>query len=155
LTGYVPPEWCSFAQAVSYSRAIRSGAWFGGVKGKKAVVYDRDHIAQCERSIRGQEDFWKRAFELTKAEVLEITYEQLLAEPRSTLEKILGHVGVRQSEGQAVNVSELPIQRGSSSRRWVERYRHEQGTGNQLGQIESIARVSDFCGAAVSASASR
>ena len=110
------------AQAISYSRAIQSKAWFAGVAHAKEPEYDPDHIQSCENAIRMQTVFWEEMFLLTEAQVYRVTYEDLLESPHSVIEGVCDHVGVKFNGTNAIDVPPIQVQRNAESRGWMERY---------------------------------
>jgi len=73
------------AQAISYSKAMQSGAWFGDVVSDKPLNYSYDHIVECKNLIRRQMEDWEYIFDLTKTNVVRVTYEQWLRDKEAVI----------------------------------------------------------------------
>lgn len=112
-------------QAVSYSKAIRSGAWFYGVHAVETPTYDAEHIRQCVGTLRYQIDAWNKIFELTKAEVFHITYESMLYDVESVVSGISEFLGVKLNSTTSLEIPKMRVQRNSESLEWAERYKKD------------------------------
>jgi LPS sulfotransferase NodH len=115
-------------QAVSYSKAIQSKAWFHGVKVASEPVYSFDDIRECEQMIRYQMAFWESLFELTCAEVHRVTYEDLLSSPTHEVQKVADFLNVRLDPASILEIDSIEMQRNAQSMEWVGRYRDEAGS---------------------------
>jgi LPS sulfotransferase NodH len=109
------------AQAISYSKASRSGVWFGGGAPVCGVPFDEAHVKELYQSIRRQMASWERIFELTKASVLRVTYEEMLRDPKQVVSKSVRHVLGDSARLQPLDLPELAIQRNEESEGWKER----------------------------------
>lgn len=109
-------------QAISYSRALRSKVWFAGVAGTPAVDYDYAHIKDALRSIGEQEAAWERVFEMTGADPIRITYEDLMAVSSTVINHILNAMGIKPDESRAVSVPMIDRQTDGVSKEWRERF---------------------------------
>ncbi len=110
------------AQAVSYSRAIRSGAWFANVPIRKPCEYDGAHIRECLDALSVQEQSWEHVFDMTSANPLRVTYEGFLASPRSTVQAALEYVVPGSPPGDPLQIPPLEIQRDMISDDWKHRF---------------------------------
>ena len=110
------------AQAISYSRAIRSGAWFANVPLEKPCEYDGAHIRECLDTLSLQEQSWEHVFDITCAKPLRVTYEGFLASPRSTVQAVLEYVVPGSLTGQPLQIPQLEIQRDMASDDWKSRF---------------------------------
>jgi len=109
----------TLAQAISYSRAIRSGAWFAGGKNEPVNVdFDMPHIRQCYQSIGKQMRSWERVFALTGASVLRVTYEEMMRDSRDTVGRVVQHVFGRAVELDPVHIPAIEVQRDRVSENW-------------------------------------
>jgi len=111
------------AHAVSYSRAIRSNVWFAGGRPDDAG-YDREHIADCAKSISRQMDFWEKVFETTGADVQRVVYEDFCADPQAGVRAIAQRMGV-QLEGAGLAIPLTERQRDARSASWERAYRDD------------------------------
>jgi len=126
-------------QAISYSRAIKSKAWFAGVKNARGVEYSGAHIAACIRSIHQQRAFWESAFTLADADVLRISYEDFLRNQDATLRRIVSFVGESYCADTELTIPMIEKQRDEISEEWRQRYLEEHGEGSLT---EPVVRVS-------------
>lgn len=110
------------AQAISYSRAIRSGAWFANVSTRRVCEYDETHIHDCLEKIARQERSWEYVFEVTGASPLRVTYETFLSSPSSAVEAILGYVVPGSLMEGSLQIPQLDIQRDAVSDNWKQRF---------------------------------
>lgn len=106
------------AQAISYSRAVRSDAWLANVAIRKPCEYDPAHIRECLDTLSLQEQSWEHVFDITCANPLRVTYEGFLASPRSTVQAILEYVVPGSLRGQPLQIPQLEIQRDVASDDW-------------------------------------
>lgn len=112
-------------QAISYSRAQLSKAWFGGIKNMPIPEYDYDHIRKCLHSVRFQEDFWLRVFELTEITPIHITYEDLLADNVGTVNSVLVEMGITPDSSSRIDVPLIVRQSDELSDEWRARFLNE------------------------------
>jgi len=112
----------SLAQAISYSKAIRTGAWYAGALENVKVTYDKNHIAECEISIARQHEFWMKVFDFTKADVLTISYEDLLVSPENVMKKIFLYMGIEEEKKLRLDIGTIGIQRTDETARWKDLY---------------------------------
>ncbi|WP_333681731.1 Stf0 family sulfotransferase [Dyella sp.] len=109
-------------QAISYSRALRSKVWFAGVADTPAVDYDYAHIKDALCSIGEQKAAWERVFEMTGAEPIRITYEDLMTTSSTVIDHILNAMGVKPDESRAISVPMIDRQTDGVSKEWRERF---------------------------------
>lgn len=114
------------AQAISYSKAIRSQAWFADSPVLRQPDYDRGHIAHCENMLLSQYEFWNKTFEITKTKVLTIYYEDLINNVNTAVGEVAKFAGIGIKAGQEILLPELQTQRDSSSLEWSTRYKKER-----------------------------
>lgn len=132
----------TLGQAISYSRAIRSRAWFADVLGEKPVEYSQQHITSCIRSIHRQKAFWENVFRVTGTEVLRVTYEQFQGDPEEVMERVAGFIGVELPACDLVDIPILRVQRDTTSDEWRERYLAESNVSD--GEIPQRRVSPDF-----------
>lgn len=113
-------------QAVSYAKAIRSGAWFHGVQERQKAVYDEEDIRLAIAALKYQMDFWDELFTLTKTEVHAITYEALLADPEKVIKRVANFLGVELDSAAAIALPSMGIQRDAESAEWVRRHKEDR-----------------------------
>lgn len=113
------------AQAVSYSKAIRSRIWFSGTSSNKNVEYDRAHIHRCTQHISSQERFWEGIFERTGTEVFRVTFEDFLDRPEEIKKNICTWVGQPYDESLFLKIPNLSKQGDDSNIAWCKQYATE------------------------------
>lgn len=109
-------------QAISYSRAQRSNAWFAGIPNVPDVDYDYEHIKLCLRSIGYQKTAWERAFALSGVSPMRITYEDLLLPCSKVVEDVLCFMGIRPDAQCIKPIPMIEPQTDSKSLEWRGRF---------------------------------
>ena len=97
------------AQAISYSRAIRSGSWFWDHGKGDPCEYDEAHIQEALESIESQEQAWEYVFEITHTRPLRVTYEEFLDAPDAAVQKIFEYVVPGSRVRQPLPIPELKV----------------------------------------------
>lgn len=110
------------AQAISYSKAIRSGAWFANEMKQRPCEYDEGHIQDSMNALSRQEQAWEQVFDVTQTRPLRVTYEEFVAAPAAVVEAILEYVVPGARTAKAVSIPQLDIQRDTVSDNWRERF---------------------------------
>jgi LPS sulfotransferase NodH len=110
------------AQAISYSRAIRSGAWFWDHGTGDPCGYDESHIQSCLEAISGQETAWEHVFKITHVQPLRVFYEEFLEAPGSTIQAIIEYVVPGSRLDHPLQLPEFRVQRDSVSDDWKQRF---------------------------------
>lgn len=112
-------------QAVSYCKAIQSGAWYSGVKCIRKPIYNSRLIMYCIRALRYQFDFWSELFRLTNTKVCRITYEDLVRDLDGVVRGIAEFLEVELYCNTSIYLPRMRIQRDTESAEWVERFNSE------------------------------
>lgn len=120
------------AQAISRTKAEQSGLWHrhadGGerelVKAFEPPVYDRAQLESFIAEAEEHETHWHRWFDSMGIAPLELTYEDLSADPIATLAKTLGALGKDPDTASRVTVQTARLA-DADSRDWAERFRGE------------------------------
>ncbi|MDA8349799.1 MAG: Stf0 family sulfotransferase [Pseudomonadota bacterium] len=110
------------AQAISYSRAIRSGAWFANVSAPKPCAYDEAHLQECLDLLSRQEESWEHVFDITKMSPLRVTYEDFMSAPDAVVQTVLGYVVPGSRARQSLWIPQIEIQRDAVSEDWRRRF---------------------------------
>lgn len=110
------------AQAVSYSRAIQTRAWFAGVHEAQPPAYRYGHIRECENMILGQRAFWEDVFALTQTVPVRVSYEALQADAEATLQTVATAIGEPWTAAAAIAVPTIARQSDGLSAEWCQRY---------------------------------
>lgn len=112
------------AQAISYSRAIRSGAWYANTNGptQQLCEYSEAHIQDCLDEIARQELAWQHVFDLTGTHPLRVTYEDYLNAPSTVVREVLDYVIPGSSVHRALQIPQVEVQRDAVSDNWKQRF---------------------------------
>ena len=125
------------AQAVSMARALQTNQWSSqGQEGKKPELrYNRELIANAMKEVELQDAGWLNWFKAKNITPFRLTYEDLLADPAGTVQKVVEHLGVQNAERDEVKVPPVEKQGDDTNQEWIERFRREtEGAGDsQLG----------------------
>ncbi len=108
-------------QAVSWARAERTGYWQPGDAASGEPELDLDLVAQLVRTVHGHNAAWSEWFAGQGVSPFVVTYENLVARPRSTVDGILARLGVVAPASWQPG-SSLPRQADELSEDWVRRY---------------------------------
>lgn len=108
------------AQAVSWSRARRSGSWASHQRRRLPSAYSERHIEACLGELEAQEAAWDA--ELAGREVLSLVYEDLVAEWPRGLRAVLRWLAVPGSDVVALPEPALARQADSRNARWMARF---------------------------------
>ncbi len=113
------------AQAVSLWRALQTQRWRGNTsEQEQEPVYEfagSDHLV---RQLCEHEEAWHAWFSRVELTPIEVSYEQLDANPRGSVARVLDQLGLG---GLDVPAPPLARQRDQLSNAWAERYRDERG----------------------------
>jgi LPS sulfotransferase NodH len=112
-------------QAISYYRAQRSSAWFGGVQAKQAVEYDFKRIQSCLVSICTQTAVWERLFETWGVMPLRVSYEQMCRQPRAVTSVVKTHLGIAHDPAARLSVPLIVKQADHTSEAWRARFKED------------------------------
>jgi LPS sulfotransferase NodH len=125
-----PLEWVHIArvdkvrQAVSLWRAIQTSQWRAGDRDACVgePVFHAGAIAHLKQRLEEHERGWAAWFAERGLSPLEVTYEELSADPAATVRRVLDHLGLPE-----VPIPAPPLDRQSDdlSRQWAERFREE------------------------------
>ncbi len=125
------------AQAVSMARALQTNQWSSqGQEGKKPELrYNRELIANAMKEVELQDAGWLNWFKANNITPFRLTYEDLLADPAGTVQRVVEHLGVQDAERDEVKVPPVEKQGDDTNQEWIERFRRETegGGDSQLG----------------------
>jgi LPS sulfotransferase NodH len=119
------------SQAISYSKAMRSGAWFADAPTERRCEYDAAHIEQCQDLISRQEQTWEHVFDITNTSPLRVEYEAFLSAPSTIVQSILQYVAPGSLMRQRLQIPQIEIQRDALSEEWRQRFLE---SGNETGE---------------------
>jgi trehalose 2-sulfotransferase len=111
------------AQAISLFRAVQTGQWSSAHSPVAPARFDARGILQQLEYLATMMARWELVFSLFNIQPVRMTYEQLIADPASTVQRLASLVGVRVTAG--VLQSELRQQRDALSAEWQRRLRSE------------------------------
>lgn len=120
------------AQAVSRLRAEQSGLWHRNADGSErervaahaAPSYDALGLRGFIEEAAADEAAWARWFAENAIKPIRLTYDQIAADPRATLEGVLSALRLDASRAATVSVKTARMADGES-RAWAARYRSE------------------------------
>lgn len=107
-------------QSVSWARAEQTGYWQHGDVSLTEPHLDLDQIDDLVRTIREHDMAWRTWFRAQAAQPLFVTYEELVADPGRTVERILDFRGCEPPPGWRPE-SPNPRQADETNREWVRR----------------------------------
>ena len=115
------------AQAVSLWRAVQTQSWQSGphdTTTTDCVAYVYEGIDHLRRQLEAHDAAWRGWFAAHGREVVEVSYEDLAAEPRATTAAVLAELGL---PADGVPEPDMRRQGDARSEAWAERYRAEAG----------------------------
>ena len=114
------------AQAVSWARAEQTGYWQRGDQPRRKPQLDLGQVDRLVRTITEHNSAWRSWFAVEASPALQITYEELVADPRHTVQRVLDHVGVHPPMGWTPEAS-TARQADDLNVDWERRYRAARG----------------------------
>ena len=112
----------TLAQAVSYAKAIQTGAWFADVEYRRPPTFQEENLKRAELMLESQHRFWEKYFEFTGVEVLRLTYEEVTADTSLAVSRVVDFLNVDLKNVRPINVEKTKLQRDMLSKEWAERY---------------------------------
>jgi LPS sulfotransferase NodH len=129
-------------QAVSYSKAIKTGKWASHNEARHArPPFDYDHVRGRLEEIVQYENLWERFFESHDISPLRICYEDFEHSYEETVCEALGFVGVEVPEGCRVKPPTLEKQADRLSEQWVREYRLIERYGPTLSSAPFLRKL--------------
>jgi trehalose 2-sulfotransferase len=115
------------AQAVSMARALQTNQWSSqGQEGKKPELrYNRELIANAMKEVELQDAGWLNWFKAKNITPFRLTYEDLIADPAGTVQRVVEHLRVQNAERDEVKVPPVEKQGDDTNQEWIERFRRE------------------------------
>jgi LPS sulfotransferase NodH len=124
-------------QAISYSRAIRSKIWFGGVDGAPTVEYDYASIKKCIGLIEEQRKSWERLFRYREINPIRIYYEDLFDSNSVAIQLILSEMMIKPDPSAGLSVPMIQRQTDGVSKEWRERFKDDLRRDSSVADILS------------------
>ena len=112
-------------QAVSLWRALQTWKWraaSGETQGEQRPVYSFDAIDHLLDGLRRQEDAWRGFFFRIGRDPLQITYEEIAADPDAAARRVLETVGIHLEAEPGGPAREMRRQADELSESWVQTY---------------------------------
>lgn len=126
-------------QAVSYVRALQTGAWREGRGASGELRYDFDRIARRLDDLVTRERAWDRWLAAHRIEPLEIVYESFAESYEPTVRAVLHYLEIEGSERVVIPPPPLRRQSDATSERWIEQFRRDAASRDRaLPGIEPI-----------------
>ena len=114
------------AQAISYSKAIRSKVWFAGIDAPE-LAYDFTHIEESRKLLQLQYDYWEGVFEHSGVRPIRVFYEDIVDSGIRVVESILASVGIPRDEIARIDIPELSRQSDDTTAHWKALYLRDIG----------------------------
>ncbi len=113
------------SQAVSYSKAIQSGAWFADAPKRKPTKYSYDHVVECRALVQRQMDDWEAIFKMTETIPLRLSYEEITSNRAESIIRVVEYVtGSRGT--QSISLPKMIVQRNEETNRWLEQLSNDE-----------------------------
>jgi LPS sulfotransferase NodH len=127
-------------QAVSYSRALQTGAWQSTDSARAEPVLDHQHVVEALEYIANRKQMWSTFFALTGLSFHRLTYEELCRNPQRAVDGVIDFLGLE--GGTSVDLSDAPtrIQRDEETVRWMEAVRERYSLA-EFGRQFNSARL--------------
>lgn len=127
-------------QAISQVKATQTRRFRAASPEVRPPVYDRRAVARALRAILRDQARWREYFAINAIEPLVLVYEDIVREPRATVEAVARLVGL---DGPvAFDPVQLPgRQADASSAEWRQRFLDEAGDRNRLPALFPPGRV--------------
>ena len=113
------------AQAISWVIAQQSAAWISFHAASEEPTYNFAAIENALQVIDAQTGTWKQFFADQAIEPLTVIYEDLVADPDATVDRVLAHCGVDRDPAHARPTSQPRQQASARNHEWAHRYRQE------------------------------
>ena len=113
-------------QAVSWSKAIRTGDWGTEPEPAAPPVYDAAEIDWCHRMVVEQERTWDLAFRSARIVPHRVVYEHLATEYEDTVGALLRFLNLPQPDQLVFEGRVLQQQSDPINEEWVDRFRRER-----------------------------
>lgn len=126
-------------QAISYSRAIRSKAWFANIQNTQEVPYDYKHILGCKAGIKKQYEFWDNVFSQAGIDPICVYYEDMLEDPRAVVDQIISEMGLTRDPAAELDIPVIDKQADEVTYDWKERF--ERDSQSELEENVSAIEV--------------
>lgn len=121
-------------QAVSWEKAVQTGAWAHGMAAARAPEYDFAAIDRRASEIAVQEAGWQEFFDDHAITPLSVVYEDLEARYAETSEQLLDALGIAHPVPLVLGERVLRKQADEGSGAWVRRYLAEKQAAARISQ---------------------
>ena len=119
------------AQGVSWSKACQTRLWWDtdappapplGVSAPEALRFDYGFIERSMYSLSDWDGVWRTFFDATGVVPLTVWYEDLVADYRASVDRVLHHLGVQLPDGPEVRQPVFRRQADDTSAVWASRF---------------------------------
>ena len=111
------------AQAVSWAKALQTGEWRTGLVGDGEAAYDLAQIDWIVHQIQVWDAAWGRWFQAQGVDPEVVWYEDLSANPRNAVQRVLAYLKLETPAGAVVvPASDLRKQADAVNEQWIARY---------------------------------
>lgn len=109
-------------QAISFSRAVQTGAWFANAKSRRDEEYNVEQISHYVKDINNQKLFWEDVFVKIGVNVLRLTYEQFLADREGVANSVVDFLGEKPDPSKRIALPTIDVQRDEQTEQWLTKY---------------------------------
>jgi LPS sulfotransferase NodH len=109
-------------QAISYSRALQTHAWFHDVVDSVDATYDFNHITQCFDVLKSQNEYWEEVFKMANVIPIRIKYEDFVESPSSVIARVAEKMNLQIDESKMLDIPLLERQSDPITTQWKLKY---------------------------------
>jgi LPS sulfotransferase NodH len=117
-------------QALSAARAVQTGQFRSTVPASHPPTYDPHLIKESLVGAVRDQARWALFFARTGIVPLPVFYEDVVANPQATIDRIAELVGIRQQVVIRPDLIDLRVQRDATTEEWRARFLREEGSGD-------------------------
>ena len=114
-------------QAISLLRATQTNQWRASLPAQGVAAYDGGRIRDHLRAVKRDYEHWRQFFARKGVEPVVITYEDFIADPQATVNRVAGLFGLQGRASVKLKAVDLTIQRDALTEDWRARFRRDFG----------------------------
>jgi len=118
-------------QAISYSKAKQTNAWFADMPNSNSAKYDFEHIRKCLGELDLQYDYWERVFAHAGIEPIRVAYEDLMSNEEETIASVLRQMNMEPDPTARLKIPLVRKQRGAETEDWRGRFEEDLRSSSQ------------------------
>jgi len=122
-------------QAISSARASQTGQFRSSIRATASPRYDADLIRHLLAAVVKDQARWAFFFARTGIAPLTLHYEEIVADPQASVDRIAALVGLGEAAPIRPELVEFRMQRDAISEEWRERFLRENGDRNTVDQL--------------------